>query len=506
MGITSALEKLDQVIARSAFPKIVSERGEISKVNAARIAVGVIMLYRTALIVAATYYYHPTDVTEAQVTTKFMLGCGMLLVLSAYTVGVCTPLAGLVLIAAYPYFDARLLTGTLGTNIASLCMITLLLLNTGSRYSVDAQVLQRRGVIGSLWRRMYRVIGSPNAAQTARIYFLAFTAYAVISFSALVYHVNDEYWREGRTVGIMLTSAYLTPFYEVFRSLESAIPTLYRLSSAACVIGQSIFQVAMLPLIFLVWGRRFVAAWGLMFFTISLVCLQLSYLPYLELVLWALIFVRTRSQSAVEPTQEQAQHPTIAAAYTGVIAVAFVLFLITWFAPGGRAWSGNAWDKPQRALAWVGLDAPQVFNEADLKMGERWPVIHRVVATGERILVPLNGKDGERLAYHRSDLLYFGNSLRWHRRMIASDPSVYNRPGETGHEQIREVCYYDYAREHLTEPVLYEVSVYQNRSASPHVPTDERYIAQPILSFNVEIVSGGSQPEYRHPREGGDPV
>ncbi len=486
MGITPTGSTLDRLIARSAFLYVIDADREQSKVNAARIAVGLIMLYRTALIVAATYYYHPTDVTEAQITAKFLIGCGMLVLLASYTVGFCTPLAGLILIAAYPYFDARLLTGTLGTNVASLCLIALLLLNAGGQYSVDGVFLRSKGRIGSVWCGMFSMIGFPNATQATRIYFLFFAAYAVISVSALAYHVDDTFWRDGRTVGVMLTDAYLSRYYEVFRAWETATPTLYRLFSIACVAGQTIFQVAMLPLIFVLWGRRFVVAWGMVFFFISAVCLQLSYLPYLELVLWALIFAR---MGATEPesTNEKGQRRTVVVAYSGAMAIAFFVFLATWFAPGGRAWSGNAWERPHRVLAWVGLDAPQVFNDADLRMGGRWPVIHRIDANGNRTLVPLNGEDGQRLVYHRSDLLYFGNSLRWRRRMIASDPATYNRPGKTGYEQIREVCYYDYARGRIQDSAQYEVRVYENRSARFGLPAEERYNAQQILAFDLEI-------------------
>jgi hypothetical protein len=492
MGMRTPLSILDRAITRSAFPKIGTADVEASKINAARIAIGTIMFWRTALIVAATYYYHPTDVTEAQITAKFLLGCSMLTLLAMYTAGFCTPLTGLMLIASYPYFDARLLTGTLGTNVASLCLATMLLLNTGTRYSVDAYLLQRRGALGRLSRGMYSIVGSPNAVQIVRIYFLAFTAYAVISFGALVYHINDEYWREGRTVGIMLTNAYLSRFYEVFRTLESAAPSFYRVATAMCVAGQSIFQIAMFPLMFLLWGRRFVVAWGIVFFTISFVCLQLSYLPYLELVLWGLIFARMSPQSEPNTETIQGQRPPIVTAYTGTIAIALALFLVIWFAPGGRAWSGHAWDRPQRVLAWIGLDAPQVFNEADLQMGEKWPVIYRVHASGNRALVPLTGEDGERLAYHKNDLLYFGNSLRWHRRMIESDPEFYNRPGETGFEQLREVCYYDYVREQITEPMHYEVRIFENRSARPQVAVEQRYVAHELLAFDIEIAADQS--------------
>ncbi len=486
--MTRSESRLDRLIAWSAFPQAIDADREQAKANAARIAVGLIMLYRTALIVAATYYYHPTDVTEAQITAKFLLGCGMLVLLAIYTVGFCTPLAGLVLIAAYPYFDARLLTGTLGTNVASLCLIALLLLNTGGQYSIDGVILRSNGVIGSVWRGMYNVFGFPSATQATCIYFLFFAAYAVISFSALAYHVNDAFWREGHTVGVMLTDAYLSRYYEFFRAWEITTPTLYRAFSIICVAGQTIFQVAMLPLIFVLWGRRFVVAWGLIFFFISAVCLQLSYLPYLELVLWALIFARMGAKEP-ESTAEKVQRRSVVIAYTAAMAIAFIVFLATWFAPGGRAWSGNAWERPHRALAWIGLDAPQVFNDADLRMGGRWPVIHRIDANGDRTLVPLNGEDGQRLAYHRSDLLYFGNSLRWRRRMIASDPAVYNRRGKTGYEQIREVCYYDFARGRIRDSAKYEVRVYENRSARFGLPAEERYNAEQILAFDLEIGS-----------------
>jgi hypothetical protein len=502
---------IDRLIARSAFPQV-HGAAHRNVINAARIAVGAIMFYRTALIVVATYYYHPTDVAEPQITAKLLFGCGMLGLLTAYTAGFLTPLAGVAIIVVYPYFDARLLTGTLGTNVASICLIALLFLNTGDRYSIDRLLLRTQNVVGRTWRTMYAVIGTPNAVQTTRILFFAFAAYAVVSFGALFYHLSDQYWREGRTVGVMLTNAYLSRHYEWFRAWEAAAPSTHRAFSIACVAGQTFFQLAMLPLMWNQWGRRFVVAWGAMFFVISLTCLQLSYLPYLELVLWALIFVRlpllnepreARSQKSpllgerarvrgslaaiTAANTQQSQHPRLVQAYTGAIAVAFALFLLTWLAPGGRAWSGHAWDKPQQYLAWVGLDAPQVFNDADLRMGERWPVIHRIDENGQRTLVPFNGNDGERLAYHKSDMLYFGNSLRWRRRMIGNDPAAYNAPGATGYEQIREVCYYDAARNGGGSATEYDVRIFENQAAHYDAESNERYTPREIMAFSIDL-------------------
>jgi hypothetical protein len=499
---------IDRLIARSAFPPVTGDAHR-NVINAARIAVGTIMIYRTALIVIATYYYHPTDVAEPQFTAKLLLGCGVLGLLFAYTAGFLTPLTGIAIVAVYPYFDARLLTGTLGTNVASICLIALLLLNTGDRHSIDGLLMRTQNFVGRTWRAIYAVIGTPNAVQTTRILFIAFAAYAVVSFGALFYHLSDQYWREGRTVGVMLTNAYLSRHYEWFRAWEAAAPGTYHAFSIASVAGQTFFQLAMLPLMWHRWGRRFVIAWGATFFLISLTCLQLSYLPYLELALWALIFVRlpllnepreARSQkspllgerarvrgSLPAKTAANTQPPRLVRAYTTAIATAFALFLLTWLAPGGRAWSGHAWDRPQQYLAWFGLDAPQVFNDADLRMGDRWPVIHRIDADGQRTLVPFNGNNGERLAYHKNDLLYFGNSLRWRRRMIGNEPQAYNAPGSTGYEQIREVCFYDAARNDAESVTGYEVRIFENKAARYDAASNERYAPREIMAFSIDL-------------------
>lgn len=485
MGVSS----LDRIVARSAFPAVLDAYREQAKINSVRIAVGAVMFYRTALIVAATYYYHPTDVAAGQITAKFLLGCGMLGLLGAYTVGFLTPIVGLALILTYPYFDLRLLTGTLGTNVASICLVALLLLNAGSRYSVDALLLRRCGFGGRLWRALYSVIGHPDARQTARIYFLAFLAYALISLAALGHHVADSYWREGRTVGVMLTSAFLSRHYDFFRTWEAAAPQLYWAFSSLSVVGQSVFQALMVPFMFSTWGRRFVVAWGAAFFAISIACMQLSYLPYLELALWGLLFVRARNRSTVEATVPIGQRRWMQSTCSAAAFGAFALFLAVSFGSVTGAFPESRWEQPRRALAWVGLNAPQVFNNTDLRSGECWYVICRLDTAGNETLVPQLGLNGERLAYHRNDLLYGGNSLRWRRRMVGNEVGTYNAAGETGYEQIKQVCYYDFARMSDPSIVKYEVRIFRDQSSQPDVPSANRYERREVLAFDVTMDS-----------------
>jgi len=64
-----------------------------------------------------------------------------------------------------------------------------------------------------------------------------------------------------------------------------------------------------------------------------------------------------------------------------------------------------------KLLRYVGLIAPNVFNKADLKMSEKWFVI----VDKQSKLIPYTGYEGERLSMHRSDVIYYANSLLWRR-------------------------------------------------------------------------------------------
>lgn len=64
----------------------------------------------------------------------------------------------------------------------------------------------------------------------------------------------------------------------------------------------------------------------------------------------------------------------------------------------------------------LGLVPINVFNRHDLQMTEHYfTVTHRSSSDGREVLLPFTGARGERLSWHFSDRVYFGNSLKWRR-------------------------------------------------------------------------------------------
>ena len=150
--------------------------------------------------------------------------------------------------------------------------------------------------------------------------------------------------------------------------------------------------------------------------TSKLIPRRLSYLPFIELAIWTMLFLPRPKKQIAEPAPAP-----VSVLHTGYVAwwlLICVLFLLQTSLSGlGRIADhvGLSRWRPGVFLRNHGLESPNVFNRTDLSMSEHWPILYRYSDSGEPELVPFNGPDGERLAYHRYDELYFGNSVRWRR-------------------------------------------------------------------------------------------
>jgi hypothetical protein len=166
----------------------------------------------------------------------------------------------------------------------------------------------------------------------------------------------------------------------------------------------------------------------------------------------------------------------------GVLLLFFFGNAVCLFVTGRRLspWFENT------VLFYSGLVEPDVFNHADLSMGDRWAVIER--RDGERWdLVPFNGPAGERLDYHRSDLLCFSNSIQWRRAMIyVMDLEAYHRPGGGGYDYARRMALYDHRRHGGSG--IYRVTLYRNH-ASEYARGSEsvRYEPAQVLEFMLQV-------------------
>ncbi len=292
--LTATYNFFQKIIEKSDFPIVKDVNIELNKLNLLRIVLGIIVFIRTSKIAyAAPFYYN--DIEYILAAFAALTGTFFLLI------GFLTPATLLCIILLYSRCDRFLATITLGTNIFIMMSMVMLFCGVGTRYSVDGYILRRfpNSLLARMLRKMYNIFGSPNAKQLTSVYFFAFLSFALLSFAAIMFHLQDPFWVSGNTNQIVFTSSYLSRQYVFFRWFESMFPGLLFFISASSVVGQSIFQFFAIPLMFWKLGRWFVVGWGIIFFGLSIFVLQLSYLPWLELVMWTTVFYRPNSKPKI---------------------------------------------------------------------------------------------------------------------------------------------------------------------------------------------------------------
>ena len=476
-------------VQRAALPRLIDVEHEQRRLNLLRIYVGLVALVRTALIVDAARFYFVDPTTGALPTLFVFWSTVELALLAMFTLGICTPLATLGLITTYlTVFEPLMSSFTLGTLVLQHIWICFLFANVGARFSVDQWVMRHASSFSTGLRRLYQIVGFPTADTLTVLYSLVFLSFALLSLAAVLFHLDDPYWLGGHTVGVLLQDSYFNPHFAIFRTVADAAPGAWRMSSVAGVVFQTIFQLLMIPLMFLRIGRLFVVWWGLNFFIVSLLCLRLSYLPFIELAIWTMLFLPRPQKKISEPALA-----SVSVLHTGYVAwwlLVCVLFLLQSSVPGwGRVADHvglSSW-RPGVFLLRHGLVSPNVFNRTDLSMSEHWPMLYRYTDSGEPDLVPFNGPDGERLAYHRYDELYFGNSVRWRREMIDRDIRSEHQPGRLGFELILRVLLFDHSLQGFKAPVRYRVDIMETQSTDVALPHSERFTVRQLFSYEVLV-------------------
>jgi hypothetical protein len=502
---------LKVLVDRSFFTPMGSDAFETYKLDIVRIAVGAILVWRTgAIAFASVYYFDPRAAGRflEGVNLRALIASGEVLLALGLMLGLLTPLMSLSLLLTYNVFDDVMLTRTLGTNVLTLLLLGLFGLNAGRTFSVDRRFLAAKAKeISRPVRRLYELIGDRTPEERRGIYFLMFVSLAMIHLGAVQYHLQDEYWLNGNTCGVMLTNAFLCRFYKLFRWAEAASPGLYRCFSAAGVACQTVFQTSMIPLLFWRPGKYFVVFWSFVFALISLLFLQLSYLPFLEMAMCVLLFVDQKTccrlQDWLATKEWISARLTSSAQSDGLSFTPFhrwwVYPIYAWIQTIGlaglvlcfplyRQYVGypSSISSLKRAIYYLGMDIPIVFNREDLALDDNWFVLHRVDPTGSETLVPFLGPEGERRSYLLSDVLYFGNALRWRRGMIDREVIEVNREGYY-RELIERVARFDYGLHGLMGCRKYRVEFFRTRSSRVATPLPERYARRRIHEFFLDV-------------------
>lgn len=459
------------------FAPVTDPEREAGKVALMRIAVGLTLVWRCGLMTFDSFYYFEPVVWAGHAVPLHAAASGAQLALAiGLSIGVFPAVMAFALMVTHAAYS--IWTGTY--NLAPMLLVPML----GALVALETGRFSLTGHASS----------PPHPRYFRLIYVLLLLCYAGWNFQAFLYHVNDEFWVRGYTPAVLFTSSYLSEYYPVFRSIEAQAPWLFRWASALVVVLQSIFQIAMVPLVFTRWGLRFVRRWGWCFILGSLADLQLSILPVVEVIFWILVFVPADRWGWLKrsPAQGTARAEFLPQkVWRGLFPVVLATLLLLYF---GNAISGFVFNRrlphsfENTVLFYAGLVAPNVFNREDLSMGDKWVVLERVEGA-ERYTIPLNGPDGERLSYHRGDLLYFGNSLPWRRAMIdVEDLDTFHAPGQPGYEFARKVAGYELRRRGGTGPAHYHATVFQNRASDFSLGSAaNRYRREEVTSFELTV-------------------
>ena len=328
-------------------------------------------------------------------------------------------------------FDYKHGISTLATTVSCMTSFTLLG-NYLSSYTKPVKL----NFITHLEMRFNKFIKLVLPPRT--IHFYAFFSYAVCSTCALFFHLNDSTWLSGRTLAEVLTSSYLCRFHTPFILLEKSIPSLLYIYSICGVIGQTIFQLLILFSLFSKFIHRFTKYWGWIFIINCAVFLQLSHLPFVEIILWISLFHGYSGIGSIKKNRfTLIKYYNKSSLVLITITICYLFFFFN-FPILGRLSNYLNFKEPDPSFFKVfGLDIPYVFNSEDLNMSNHWFVLHRVNEPSEDlitkklacdnidsfikencVLVPITNSSGEKCFYQFSDLLYYGNTL-WYRRFLS---------------------------------------------------------------------------------------
>ena len=369
----------------------------VARLNLVRIGVGLILLHRYGSNAVALHYLPGSR--EQVVALAFELISACLL-----TIGLGTPLAALGLFLFQQAADRLLLSWSLGSVVLQMVLLPMALLPAGTRWSVDACFSD-----SALLRKLYGLWGTPSTERAAALRLMAFVSYGAVSLTAFQFHLTDPLWRAGLSQAYIFTNPYFSPHAASIRSFIDHSPGPALLASQVTTAAMLFWELLLLPLALTTRiGRMYVVAYGVLFFLLSAMYLNLAWLPYLELTLWALVFwVAPDLRISTTTLRQDWRLAIVAAVYAVGFAGAVVSF--PWV---------NATNPVMTVTERLGIINTNVFNYIDLRTNESYATVARIEADGTERLLPFNDIDGRRLRWHFAERTYYGISLRWRRVRI----------------------------------------------------------------------------------------
>jgi hypothetical protein len=421
-----------------------------------------IVLARVLLGILMTHKYLDTlgftPLCNAQ-THAFPVACVGSVAGICLTLGLLTPVTLIFYALTYVYYPP---VSSLVEAVLQIPLWGLLVLGAGKSYSLDA-LLARRSWGQKVCRVLYGFALPPTASNLAVVrFFLLFMLWG-ICVNAMFYHFSDEFWLSGAVLQIGFATPYLSDYYHLANRLRETCPAWYVTFCVSGLLVQCLWEMCLVPLMLFRWGRLFVLAHGLIFFTASAILLNLQYLPLVEFCLWVILFgphvldwlwrigvrakvVPTVREKGLPEARCRGRVPRLAISLgIGLTAVQLAtlpnILPHEWhpFCTRLRGWLAV----PNRHFGQVDVN---VFNVHDMQLGSTFFVLYEVDEGGHPLrVVPFLDGEGGRLHYLRNDLLYFNHSLRWQRSALQDnfENADWSRPTAKTMDLIKLVAVLD---------------------------------------------------------------
>lgn len=257
---------------------------ERAKVDLLRILTGVVLLDRT--------FHTSLFLLTSQDPLAAKIACVLVLILAAaFALGFMTPVVSLVLLYCNVLiFDQEMRTYTLGSDVLSMLLLVFAFAPAGTRFSLDAIIVQRDLAGARMIRSIYAFVGSPTNLRLILAKSAALLSYSMLCLYSVLLHIGESSWLSGDVGVHILASSYWTKPFLFFRELFDRSDLAVELARLA-MRGMVVWYLLLLPCVLIGgWPRRIIITWSLLFFAVSTFILQLGWLGYYEFIFLALLF------------------------------------------------------------------------------------------------------------------------------------------------------------------------------------------------------------------------
>lgn len=344
----------------------------------------------------------------------------------------------------------------LSGSFVSLTLPSLLIINSHTAFNLQTQVTAvlffilffgKAGKYLSIDSLIFnRFISFPSHRSLPRlsvshIRTLSIWMWGGICISAMSFHFNDPSWISGTAVATLLRTPYLNHAHHMFDLIDD---NLLLLLSRISLYGMAIWELILWSLPGWPLLRNITFYWGLAFFISSILFINLSYLPFVEIVFWLLVYKPNFFSRLVLLNPSQASNLSsiseIKTNSKGLLVMYIVSLSIIIFNTANVI---NIYASPRylptKVLRYIGYRIKtfyplqlvylftgqynvNVFNQDDLTMN-RYSILICDITDGENRIVPFQDINGARLSLLGNDNVYFSNSLKFQRDTRNKDDS-----------------------------------------------------------------------------------